>query len=58
MRQEMLTRIHELLQAQQGSLEFLHKLDDEELNTLAQHLAQVTLHCRPEIYTDRHWEDD
>lgn len=54
----MLTRIHELLQVPQGELEFLNKLSDEEGNILAQHLAQVSLHCRPEIYTDRHWEDD
>lgn len=58
MRQEMLTRIHDLLQAPQGRLEFLQKLDDEELNTLAYYLAQISLHCRPEIYSDRHWEDD
>lgn len=58
MQQEILTRIHDLLQAPQGELEFLNKLSDEEGNILAQHLAQASLHCRPEIYTDRHWEDD
>ncbi|MEW5790997.1 MAG: hypothetical protein ACOY4L_11665 [Pseudomonadota bacterium] len=57
MRPEVLARIHELLQAPAGELEFLNKLSDEEGDILGRRLAEIVIHCGAETYTDTHWED-
>ena len=58
MSQQLLDAIARNLQVSAGQIAFLHKLEENELELLAQLVAQLEIHARPEQYTDTHWEDD
>ncbi len=46
------------LSSDTAALAFLHKLDDEEGETLARLIAALEVHSASERYSDTHWEDD
>ena len=58
MSQQLLDAIARNLQAPAGQIAFLHKLEENELELLAQFIAQLEIHARSEQYSDTHWEDD
>lgn len=58
MSQQLLDAISRNLQVSAQEIGFLGKLDEEELELLAQLIARLELHSGSEQYTDTHWEDD
>jgi hypothetical protein len=58
MSQALVEAIARNLQAPAQELAFLQKLTEAELEQLAQLIAKLEIHARPEQYSDTHWEDD
>ncbi|WP_414040108.1 hypothetical protein ACJU26_13310 [Acidithiobacillus sp. M4-SHS-6] len=58
MQDTTLRAIAESLNSNSEQLAFLHKLNDQEGETLAHLIAALEVHSAPERYSDTHWEDD
>ncbi|MDR7928801.1 hypothetical protein RIE95_17720 [Acidithiobacillus thiooxidans] len=58
MQNTTLQAIADSLNCDARDLAFLHKLTDQEGETLAHLIAALEVHSAPERYSDTHWEDD
>ena len=58
MQDTILKAIAKGLNSDATPLDFLHKLNDQEGETLAHLIAALEIHSAAERYSDTHWEDD
>ncbi|MHB8114883.1 MAG: hypothetical protein ACYDC7_00170 [Acidithiobacillus ferrivorans] len=58
MQDTILQGIAKSLNSHADKLDFLHKLNDQEGETLARLIAALEVHGAAEHYHETHWEDD